>query len=145
MAPEMHPSIRHFDWDRRLRQAIEASRGQPFRWGAHDCCLFAADLVHAMTSWDPAASLRGCYHSEIEAAHLIRTRGGIRALVSEMLATDYFRPTLAMRGDVVLMRPLMPGHLEQLGVCVGDSAVVAAETGLLHRNMNRALCAWRLE
>lgn len=141
----MRPSIRHFDWDRRLRLAIEAARDRQFRWGRHDCCLFAADLVQAMTGWDPAESLRGTYASEIEAAHIINGRGGIAEVVSELLATEPFKPAKAQRGDVVLLRPLFVGHLEQLGVCVGDSAVVAAETGLLHRCMGNATKAWRLD
>ena len=140
----MQPSIRHLDWDRRLRLAIEDSRQRTFRWGCHDCCLFAADLVEAMTGWDPATGLRGTYCSELEAARLIQARGGIRSLVSEMLGSNPFNPP-ANRGDVVLMQPLMPGHLEQLGVCVGDSAVVAAETGLLHRPMHLAILAWSLD
>jgi hypothetical protein len=43
------------------------------------------------------------------------------------------------------LRPLRPGHLEQLGVCVGDSAVVASETGIAYRTMTEAVRAWRLE
>jgi hypothetical protein len=50
---------RYEDWPQRLVAAIEAARGRPFSWGAMDCCLFAADVVLAMTGVDYAAGFRG--------------------------------------------------------------------------------------
>ena len=136
--------VRYPDWDRRLRLAIEAARTKRFCWGTHDCCLFAADLVEAMTGSDPAAQFRGAYSSEHEAMRKIRAQGGIEAIISKMLGTDPCRPTNAQRGDILLMRPVSPQQMQMLGVCVGDSAVVVGETGILHPPISRATKAWRL-
>jgi len=46
------------DWPERLLAALAAARDRPFRWGEHDCCLFAADLIEAVTGVDPAAAFR---------------------------------------------------------------------------------------
>lgn len=136
--------MRYPDWDRRLRDAIEAAEAEPFRWGYHDCCLLAADLVRAMTGWDPAEGLRGVYGSELEAARIIRKHGGIAELISDLLGTAPVKPRKYERGDVVLLTPQQPGHLEQLGVCVGDRAVVAGADGILYRPMTDARRLWRL-
>jgi hypothetical protein len=39
---------RREDWPSRLAAALEEARDKPFKWGSHDCGLFAADCVLAI-------------------------------------------------------------------------------------------------
>ncbi|OCP04994.1 MULTISPECIES: hypothetical protein [unclassified Ensifer] len=49
------------DWYPRLAAYVSSVRRLPFEYGRHDCALFAAGAVAAMTGIDPAAKLRGKY------------------------------------------------------------------------------------
>ena len=96
------------NWPRTLNALIEERRAASFAWGAHDCCLFAADGVRATTGADPAADLRGRYRTALGAARLIRRRfaGDIEAIPSALGFAE-IPPALARRGDVVSYR--LPG------------------------------------
>src|SRR5690606_37242555 len=59
------------DWRVRLTAWLNEVRRTPFAQGSHDCALFAAGAVVAMTGHDFAAPYRGRYTT---------TRGGLRVL-----------------------------------------------------------------
>ena len=141
----MQPSIRYPDWDRRLLAGIDACHDRPFAWGRWDCCLFAADLVQAMTGWDPAEVLRGTYRTERGAIIVTANHGGIKRMISDLLDTQPQSPPTLGRGDVVLLHPLALMKMEQIGVCTGDAAVVASDKGVMYRPMSSALCGWRID
>lgn len=91
----------------RLAQALAESAARPLQYGQLDCCLFAANIVLAITGRDPALDLRGQYASEREAYDLMRQRfgGGIETTVAALAQRAGFTeipPALAQRGDVVL-------------------------------------------
>lgn len=91
--------MRLHDWPERLSKTIAAARGTPFAYGRHDCCIFAADCVEALTGIDLAADWRGKYDDEIGGMKL----AGVRSL--EQLASRYFaavHPAYAHRGDLAL-------------------------------------------
>lgn len=83
---------------------LSASR-RPFQWGQCDCCMFAADWVHAMRGFDPADILRGSYTSEAEAALIIMREGGMRAFAISRLASigllETKKPT---EGDIGIVK-----------------------------------------
>lgn len=62
---------RHRDWPARLRLWLAGIARTPFQPGTHDCALFAAGAVEAMTGTDLAAGWRGRYRT---------LQGGIRVL-----------------------------------------------------------------
>ena len=137
------------NWPRTLNALIEERRAASFAWGAHDCCLFAADGVRATTGADPAADLRGRYRTALGAARLIRRRfaGDIEAIPSALGFAE-IPPALARRGDVVSYRlaaaignRLFP---TALGICVGADCAFAGPAGLTF--MRAAACrrAWRI-
>ncbi len=138
-------SIRYPDWPQRLHAAIDLHRRKTFRYGTHDCCLFAADLVKAMTGWDPAESMRGTYHDQLGAWRVLRNFGGEEAMLSELLGASPTRDGTPMRGDVCLLEPIGGEAMKQVGVCIGDSVIVAAEVGVLHRSPSKVICYWRLD
>lgn len=130
------------DWPQRLAAAIEAARGRPFCWGAHDCALFAAEVVQALTGIDFAAEFRGRYASKAEAVGLLGERGGLEAVVTAVLGTPRPSPILAQRGDVVMV-VTDEGHA--LGICNGAHAACAGrEGGLVFKPMPEWRLAWEV-
>jgi hypothetical protein len=54
-----------------LSDYIDAMEREPFAYGRHDCLLFVAGAVHAVTGIDHAAEQRGQYRSLAAAKRLI--------------------------------------------------------------------------
>lgn len=110
-----------------------------FQWGRHDCALFAADCVQAITGIDPASELRG-YTTEAGAAKCIRRAGGMEALADARLGARV--PVLmAQVGDVALLEQESP----LFAVCVGQHWLAAGLAGgLVALPLSAALIVWRV-
>lgn len=132
---------RHQDWPTRLNACIQAARARPFVWGEHDCCLFAADCVLAMTGEDLAAPWRGTYHTEWGAARVLTEQGGLHAIIIRALGYPLASPALARRGDLVIVET--EGRLA-LAVVSGAHAHAPGPRGLADVPMDRWLQAWRV-
>ena len=96
------------DWPERLYAQIEAAKTRPYSWGRHDCALFAADSVLALTGIDPVPDLRGRYDCAFGAARALkRFCGGGRedavAIIAGRVDAREVVPALARRGDVALV------------------------------------------
>ncbi len=134
------------DWPERLFAHVASRARTPFAWGAHDCVLFAADGVLAMTGRDLAAGWRGRWRSEIGARRVLARHfgGSLEEAVSVGLGLGRPLPSarLALRGDVMLYdTPDGPGLALCLGAAMAaPSRVVGVE--LLPRA--RASRAWRI-
>lgn len=124
-------------WPSALAEAVESARTSTFAWGTLDCCLWAADVVHAITGIDPAATWRGTYSTEAEALALLDSLGGLAAVAT--LAGPEIEPDAAALGDVGL---LVGDWGQALGVCAGrDGWWAITSTGLVlhpHRTATRA-------
>lgn len=105
---------------------LAASDSRAFAWGEHDCVLFAAGAVEAMTGVDPAAGHRGSYGSNTEAAlKLIELDRGVP---EELVASLYpeVAPELAQIGDLAVV----PGRgWGALGVVTGATIAVLRPEG----------------
>ena len=128
------------DWQSRLDATIAAHRAMPFAWGAHDCALFAADCVQAVTGTDPAADLRGKYRTEAGAARHIKRLGGMEAIADARLGARV--PVLmAQVGDVALIGADAP----HFAVCAGQHWLAAAlDGGLAVLPLRDARICWRV-
>lgn len=130
------------DWPRRLVEFVEAHAETPFSWGGHDCVLFAAGAVAAVTGEDPAAEIRGRYRTRLGALRLIRARGfddlaGVLAARFGQVA-----PAMARRGDLGFVAG---GEGPSIVVCVGDRFVGPREPrGLAHLPFSAATAAFRV-
>ncbi len=133
--------VRRKDWVSRLLAVVDDAQGRPFEWGQHDCCLFAARCIDAVTGSFWAGSLDACYQDEATALAYIKAEGGIRASVSRRFG-DPVPPLLARRGDLVLVDSPLG---EAVTVCVGPSLVGAAPSGLTVLPLSAGLCAWRID
>lgn len=128
------------NWPERLSHLISDSDHRSFTWGAHDCCLFAADAVMELTGVDFGAELRGTYSTALEAARILKKRGGVCGIASAALGAE-IPPMMAQRGDIIMYRS---ANGEALGVCIGAQFVAAGTHALLRGGMDEALAAWRV-
>ncbi len=129
-------------WEHRLATAIEADRCTPFRYGAHDCCLFAARVVDNLTGHDFAAEYRGKYRSARKAQQFLSAAGGLRGIMAATGLPEV-PARLARRGDVVLVA--IEGQ-KLLGVVdtTGLQAMAPGMAGLLPVPIKYWLTAWRV-
>lgn len=140
-------SLRRFeDWPARLDVAIARARHIPFQWGRHDCCLFACDVVHALTGVDPGAEIRGRYESELGARRLLKSLyGGSLECAVRDHAGRYFgaatAPLAAGRGDCVLLRN---GGQVCLGIVAGRVIAAPGPDELSLVPLDAAFAAWRV-
>jgi hypothetical protein len=130
--------IRFQNWPELLAEKIERSRELSFAWGIHDCALFCADAIFAMTGIDLASDLRGTYKTEKGAQRRIRTLGfeSLEALVSERL--ESIPIVQAGRGDLVLH------HNGALGICDGLTSWFVTPSGLTRVKTLSFEKAWRV-
>lgn len=117
--------VRYQDWEDRLATYLDLVEWEPFRWGSHDCALFAASCIQKQTDVDPAADFRGTYSSARGAAEALRTHGAgtllktVKSWLGEPISIHF-----AKRGDVVMR------DATTTGICVGQySYFVGLEQG----------------
>jgi hypothetical protein len=122
----------------RFEALVRSRLREPFAWGAHDCCMWAADAVLAKTGRDPAAQFRGAYSDAMGAARLIESLGGIEAIGA--MAGHEIAPLMATWGDIGLV---ILEDRELLSVCDGRHWLGTALGGLSARPLNAARKAWR--
>lgn len=113
--------MRRADWKLQLIQFMGDAARTPFQPGVHDCALFAAGAVLAMTDVDFAADFRGKYSS---------IKGGLKRLQKAgyadhvALAAALFTeiaPAFAAPGDLAVV-PDVQG--EALGIVQGQGIYV---------------------
>lgn len=126
------------DWRARLAAVVAAAHRQPFVWGRHDCCLWAADAVRAVTGQDPAHDLRGRYDTANAALQALRGIGGLRGAGARMGA-PLAGPLLAQDGDIGLVHD---GRRPMLAVSVSGLWLCAATPGLHPLPMAAASAVW---
>jgi hypothetical protein len=112
--------VRLPDWEDRLHAYLDRLAGAAFVWGKHDCALFAAGAVQAITDRDPAATFRGRYTTARGSVRALR-RWGAGDLEKTVAAMFPDRASaFARRGDLVLVG-------DMVGVCVGADALLVGE------------------
>jgi hypothetical protein len=133
---------RPYDWMLRLERLAAERRAMGFAWGVNDCCMWAADVVLAVTGVDPAADLRGSYATEAQALAVIEQAGGLRALAAARLGPEV--PVLAAQtGDVGLVE--QPSGVLALAACLGGSWQAVGPEGLWAVPLSWVVAAWRCE
>lgn len=137
----MTPLTRLPDWQSRMDECVRARLHQPFAWGAQDCVLFGADCVAALTGRDLAEGSRG-YDTALAATRILHKRGGVEALVREVLGEPITFPLMARVGDVGIVQT--PEHGDTVVVCAGPHWLAPGEQSLVHLPLDSARAAWRV-
>lgn len=107
---------RRSTWEADLSAYIASVRSRAFEYGQHDCGLFAAGAVLAMTGDDPGAPFRGQYSTELGCAKALK-KFGAGDLESTLDSLFERRPIGRLqRGDLVW-------NGDAVGVCMGDYAL----------------------
>jgi hypothetical protein len=112
---------RYSFWRTALFNYAQAVAAKPFQWGEHDCALFAAGAVQAMTGEDFAAGYRGRYSTLTGGLRHLRKAGyADHAAMAEALMEEV-HPSLAQIGDVAAID--VEGHIA-LGIFQGERIYV---------------------
>lgn len=139
-------------WATRAYHAFLLARAKaPFKWGANDCALFAADGILAITGVDIAADFRGKYSDEAGAFALIKQVCG-GTTVADAAAycaqkhrlREWAKPLFAQRGDLVVFEAPtgdMVAGLVHLSGCI----VAVGEQGLYRFPISKVLRSWHYE
>jgi hypothetical protein len=124
----------------------------PFKYGAHDCSLFAADAILAISGVDVATEYRGLYSTAAEALALIaKVTGGstVEDCMDDACRKHEFLTALpgvahAQRGDVVSLQ-LADGSFS-LGVVGldGKRAWFTGDDELTLVSISRCHRAWHI-
>jgi hypothetical protein len=107
-------------WESRLAEALRDARPREFDPKAWNCALFCRACVEAITSHALPRRLSGTLEETVDALF------------------PRVRPSLAQRGDVVLMNVPQPS----LGIAYGRKAAFVTASGLTYYPMRKARIAW---
>ena len=125
-------------WEKRLSEYIHSRANTEFKWGEHDCSLFALDCVDAQIGTDFASDWRGHYSTAIGAKRKLTENGDYEGILSGYGFTQ--KPVaMAGRGDLVFI-----GGDLAMGVVVGDSIISTGMTGLVSLSLDKAIIVWEL-
>jgi len=132
--------MRKPNWPEILFEELAKMAKREFIRGECDCCLFAADIVLAMTGEDYAAAYRGKYKTKKGAASALRKYGG--GTIETSIPLDEIPVNYAGRGDLVLADlPNGPA----VGICIGAiAAFKAAGKGLAYIPITECRMAWKV-
>ena len=133
-------------WPEILNAELIRLHKVPFEFGKHDCCVFSANMVKALTDpeWDPMEGLRG-YRSVAGSVRMLKDNNAknIDELISRIMEEHNIPEVpvaLAKRGDVVL------GEDEKgepsAGICCGMLSVYPGENNLIYKYTVNARKAW---
>lgn len=123
------------NWPALLDAYIERHRGTPFAYGQHDCALFAAGAVQAITGNRPPMPV---WHNARQAMRALFAAGSLRDAVDAVLPA-LPGPAHAQRGDVMLV-PMVHGPC--LAVCAGHLWAAPGASGLAFGPVGDAVAAW---
>ncbi len=129
------------DWQARLHAWLLEVGGKPFKPGRHDCALFAAGAVAAMTGEDPAAVFRGRYRTLRGGLRVLRRAGWRDHIAFAAAQLDEINPLLARPGDLAVV-PADGG--DALGVVQGEWIYVLGLQGMGMVPLTAATRAFRL-
>lgn len=116
----------------KLHDYITEHLGRPFKWGEHDCVLFAVGWLEVATGRDYLGPYKP-WSTAIEAARKVANAGGLDALFDQHL--EAINPHLAVDGDLAIIRGT--AHL-----FTGAHVVSVGEEGLVFKDRLEAEYAW---
>jgi hypothetical protein len=113
--------MRRADWQLQLIQFMGDAARTPFQPGVHDCALFAAGAVFAMTDVDFAADFRGQYTTIKGGLKLLQKAGYSDHVALAAQLFEEIPPAFAAVGDLAVV-PDAQG--DALGIVQGSGIYV---------------------
>ncbi|AUQ92791.1 hypothetical protein PhaeoP24_04233 (plasmid) [Phaeobacter inhibens] len=133
---------RHSQWRSNLCGFLASVSRQKFRPGSHDCALFAAGAVQAMTGADLASDYAGRYRTVAEGMALLRSQGVVDLTALVIRHFEEIPPLKAGVGDLALVQG--EGGEDALGVVQGPSIFVLQRNGLGRVSLEAGLKGFRV-
>lgn len=121
--------MRRRDWQARLTAYLSLAAREPYAVGRHDCALFAAGAVEAITGHDPAGQWRGNYSTKAGGLRLLKAAGYADHLEATASHLPEIAPAFAAPGDIAILQESPDGQLA-LGVVQGEVIYVLRDDGL---------------
>lgn len=115
-----------------LADYITSNLGRPFKWGEHDCVLFAVGWLEHATGRDYLTQHKP-WTTALEAARKVADLGGLDAMFDAELTQ--INPNFAADGDLAIIRGT--AHLFS-----GAHVVSVGESGLIFTDRLAAQHAW---
>lgn len=116
------------DWRARLGHYVAAVAARPFRPGAHDCALFVAGAVEAMTGADAAAEWRGTYRTLAAGIEALQAAGFADHVAFVAAHCAAVVPAFAAVGDLAVVPG--DGGAHALGIVQGGGVYCLRPGGL---------------
>jgi hypothetical protein len=129
------------DWHARLVGYLHSATSTPFQYGHHDCTLFAAGAVRAMTGEDLAEGYRGRYTTLSGGLRVLRKAGYASHVDLVASVFEEVEPVFAVPGDLVVIES---EDGDALGVVQGEAVYVLGMAGLSLVSAERARRAFRV-
>ena len=115
------------DWKQHLTLYLADVARRPFAPGVHDCALFAAGAVQAMTGVDMAAPFRGRYRTLAGGSRILKAAGFVDHIALAAARLAEFHTSRAAPGDLAVI-PTPDG--DALGLVQGEQVYVLSATGM---------------
>lgn len=137
---------RKHDWQLHLMQYLADCARKPFEPGQHDCALFWAGAVEAMTGEDPASMWRGKYTTIAQGLRLLKKAGYPDHVAVAASIFDEIPVAFAAPGDLAVLPAdeSDPHALPIAGVVQGAGIYLLAPTGLAVLPLLSARTAFRV-
>ena len=133
---------RRSDWHQRLTSYLMATRRALFAYGSHDCAVWTAGAVEAMTGEDVGAGWRGAYATEAEGLAELRAAGWDDHVALAASLLPEIEPRQARPGDVAAVAT---ADGVALGVVQGPYVYVPQARGVALVDRAAMSRAFRLE
>lgn len=117
---------RYSFWRTALADYLGSCVGRPFQPGQHDCALFAAGAVQAMTGEDFGSDYRGRYKTLAGGYRILKRLGFDNHADLAASIFEEIHPSQAMVGDVAVV--VEDGNVA-LGIVQGEAVYVLHTTG----------------
>lgn len=116
------------DWRNRLYDYLTRIAPEPLVYGHHDCALFAANAVHAMTGVDFAAPYRGRYTTLQEGMRILAVDGFADHVALAHAHLTQVPVAMALPGDLAVFETRAG---RAVGVVQGAAVYVLRVDGML--------------
>jgi len=147
----MKPPKRKETWPEILAEEIRKGQHRKFKYGSHDCCMFANRVIKAMTGRSIAKKLKG-YTTAVGAIETLKNKGsGTLNKTMDVIMKENGCPKakhlgLLKRGDVCMAKLAIEevtGGKEEycVGIVLGTIAAFASD-GLVMIDIGKVTKGW---